>query len=232
VKKKHLSTIQYKDMQEQKLATQLQLEESLRILASQRNRYNELTNQKEKLPVQAAIRISSLDQSLSEVHRNLEEAKARRVYSIRAPMTGRITSLHAREGQAIRANSLLMAIVPQDAVLEAHLFVPTRAIGFVFTGQQVLLQYEAFPYQRFGLHKGEIIQVTENIISPMELQLPVNLEEPVYRVTVRPEKQTVSAYGRDLHLQAGMLLKADIILDSRSLGEWLLDPLYSLTGRI
>jgi membrane fusion protein len=232
VKKKHLSTIQFKDMQEQKLAAQLQLEESLRILANQRNRYNELSNKKEKLPVEAALRMASLDQSLSEIHRNLEEAKARRVYSIRAPMTGRITSLHAWQGQSIRANALLMAIVPQDAVFEAHLFVPTRAIGFVYTGQQVLLQYEAFPYQRFGLHKGEITKVTENIISPMELPVPVNLEEPVYRVTVRPEKQSVSAYGRNLQLQAGMLLKADIILDSRSLGEWLLDPLYSLTGRI
>jgi membrane fusion protein len=231
VKNKHLSDIQYKDMQEQKLVSQLQLEESQRILVGQLNHYDELKNQKEQLPVQAAIRIAQLDQSLSEINRNFEEAKARRVYSIRAPLTGRVTSLHVREGQTIHTSALLMAIVPRDAVLEAHLFVPSRAIGFIHTGQQVLLQYEAFPYQRFGLHKGKIVQVTENILSPQELPAPIKLEEPVYRVTVRPEKQMVSAYGRNLQLQAGMSLKADIILDSRSLGDWLLDPLYSLTGR-
>jgi len=44
------------------------------------------------------------------------------------------------------------------------------------------------------------------------------------------DEQTVSAYGKALPLQAGMLLDADIIVDSRTLVEWILDPLYSLQG--
>jgi membrane fusion protein len=53
----------------------------------------------------------------------------------------------------------------------------------------------------------------------------------MYRVTVRISKESVQAYGQQFPLQAGMLLTADIVLEKRSLVEWLLDPLTSLRGR-
>jgi membrane fusion protein len=58
------------------------------------------------------------------------------------------------------------------------------------------------------------------------------LQEPVYRVTVALETQTVTAYGTELPLQAGMVLDADIALDQRRIFEWVFDPLYSITGRL
>ncbi|MFL4114118.1 hypothetical protein, partial [Pseudomonas aeruginosa] len=33
-------------------------------------------------------------------------------------------------------------------------------------------------------------------------------------------------------LQSGMLLDADILQDTRRLYEWVLEPLYSLTGKL
>ena len=55
--------------------------------------------------------------------------------------------------------------------------------------------------------------------------------EPVYRITVELARQTVTAYGEALPLQAGMTLEADIALERRRLYEWVLDPLYTVTGR-
>ena len=40
-------------------------------------------------------------------------------------------------------------------------------------------------------------------------------------------QMNVDAYGKKIPLQPGMLLKADIILDKRSLMNWLIDPLLS-----
>ncbi|ETX05787.1 MAG: hypothetical protein ETSY2_20910, partial [Candidatus Entotheonella gemina] len=54
---------------------------------------------------------------------------------------------------------------------------------------------------------------------------------PVYRIVVRPERQTVTAYGRPMPLQPGMQLEADVIIDRRRLIEWVFDPLYTLTGK-
>jgi membrane fusion protein len=55
--------------------------------------------------------------------------------------------------------------------------------------------------------------------------------EPTYRITVEIAEQAVAAYGRTFTLQPGMLLQADIILESRSILAWLFDPLVSLRGR-
>jgi membrane fusion protein len=67
---------------------------------------------------------------------------------------------------------------------------------------------------------------------PNEAALPVALKEPAYRVTVVLDSQVVKAYGHDLPLQVGMIVDADIWLDRRKLYEWVLDPLYSVLGRV
>jgi membrane fusion protein len=56
------------------------------------------------------------------------------------------------------------------------------------------------------------------------------VEEPVYRVVASLDAQSVRAFGRLYPLQAGMLLEADIVLERRSLLEWILEPLYSVSG--
>jgi membrane fusion protein len=55
--------------------------------------------------------------------------------------------------------------------------------------------------------------------------------EPLYRIKVALDGQTVSAYGRAEALQPGMQVEADILLDRRRLIEWIFEPLLSLAGR-
>ena len=230
--RKYISLDQYKDLQERALNSQLALEETKRLRIGKTSALTELTNQLGQLPMKSYIGRANLEQSIAGLNQKLEEIKGRRVYAIRAPIAGRVTAQQAQTGQAAKQNMPLMALLPENATLDAQLFVPTRAIGFIQPGQRVLLQYAAFPYQRFGLYEGNIVTVTETILSPAELPVPVTLQEPVYRVTVRPQEQFVSAYGRKIPLQAGMLLEADIILEKRTLSQWLLDPVQSLFGRL
>jgi membrane fusion protein len=96
----------------------------------------------------------------------------------------------------------------------------------------VALRYQAFPYQRFGSYQGRVAEISRSIVLPNETALPSPIAEPAYRVTVTLDSQFVQAYGRNLSLQAGMLLDASIWLERRRLYEWLLDPLYSLRGRV
>jgi len=56
--------------------------------------------------------------------------------------------------------------------------------------------------------------------------------EPLYRITVDVPKQSVTAYGKSHPLQAGMLLDADVMQERRHLYEWVLEPLFSLSGKI
>jgi membrane fusion protein len=169
--------------------------------------------------------------------RELGEVEARRSLVIPAPQAGTVTALHAHTGTAVGPAAPLLSIVPRGAVLEAHLYAPSRAVGFVHAGQPVLLRYRAYPYQKFGHARGVIASVSRTAIEPSELPAMFagspagSAAEALYRVTVALERQHVMAYGKPVPLQPGMQLDADMLLERRRLFEWVLDPVYTLTGR-
>ena len=57
--------------------------------------------------------------------------------------------------------------------------------------------------------------------------MPLTLEGPSYRAIVALERPDIDAYGKRVPLQPDMLLKADIILEKRTLVDWILNPLLS-----
>jgi membrane fusion protein len=95
----------------------------------------------------------------------------------------------------------------------------------------VRLAYEAFPYQRFGLHNGRVHNVSGTLLRPAEIVGPMAVRDPSYRVTVTLDRQSIQAFGREFPLGADMTLRADIVFDRRSLLDWVLDPVRSLRGR-
>jgi membrane fusion protein len=52
--------------------------------------------------------------------------------------------------------------------------------------------------------------------------------EPLYRITVALDRQSISAYGKDQELKAGMALEAQIRQDARAIWEWVLEPVLAL----
>lgn len=194
-------------------------------------RHNQLTERRyslQQLPTVMAQKIQSLRSELSTTEQRIAEINGRRAYIIRAGTVGRVSTLQATVGQFADPRRLQLEIVPIDSVLQAELFVPTRAIGFVRPGQKVRVKYEAFPYQNFGTYAGQIIKVSHTILTSSDASGPIALKEPAYRVTAALERPDIDAYGEKIPLQADMLLSADIILERRSLVRWLLDPLLSI----
>lgn len=226
------------------------LEQQARLGALERNR---ITIERDRLVVQGELRdlplktdkeIGTLERNLSQLEQERAQSEARREIVVSAPQDGVVTSIVSVLGARANVTLPLLAIVPQDAKLQAHLYGPSRAIGFVQPGQRVLLRYQAYPYQRFGHHEGVLASVSRAAVGPGELPpalagLPglAGIEgataaaEPMYRLTVDLAKQTVNAYGQPLALQPGMLLEADVTLERRRLYEWVLDPLFTLTGK-
>ncbi|HWW72531.1 MAG TPA: HlyD family secretion protein, partial [Duganella sp.] len=119
-------------------------------------------------------------------------------------------------------------IVPAGSPLQAQLSVPSRAIGFIRPDQVVQLRYQAYPYQKFGHARGVVRSVTRSTLATDATAG----REASYRVVVTLAEQNIRAYGQPQALQTGMLLEADILHEQRHLYEWVLDPLYSLTGRM
>ena len=230
--KGHVSEDKFQQEYEDLLDNKLNYDETRQQLTAKNNALTNAEFEFKQLPLRLTIQLTDLRNAISEIKQRKFNIEGQRNFTLYAPTSGRVTALQAHEGKSITTNTPVLAILPAGAQFEAELFVPTRAIGFIKNGQKVMIRYAAFPYQRFGLYEGAVSKVAEIILSPDELPVPVDLQEPVYRVTVSLNEQKVSAYGQELPLQSGMLLDADIILDQLTLIDWLLDPLYSLKGRL
>jgi membrane fusion protein len=181
------------------------------------------------------MQLAAADREIATVDQALAEAEAAREIVITAPEDGTITGLSAVSGSSIGTDAPLMTLVPAGAPLEARLYGPSRAIGFVRPGQRVRLRYQAFPHQKFGQYGGVVASVSRSTVEATPggdgPPLP-GLEpgEPAYRVTVTLDRPSVTAYGETVPLQPGMQLEADVLIESRRLYRWVLDPLHSLTG--
>lgn len=181
--------------------------------------------------------LAQIARALSSVGQELSESEAKRRLVVSAPQAGIATAVIADVGQTVDGSRPLASVVPDGAILRAELYAPSRAIGFVRPGDPVLIRFQAYPYQKFGHRKGTVISVSRTALSGNELNGALNAaannnSEPMYRVTVELETQTVAAYGRAQALQSGMLLEADIRQETLHLYEWVLEPLTSLTGKL
>lgn len=177
----------------------------------------------------------SEEQELSQLRVQINQLEESRVgleassrYMVRSPLSGTVTALQGSVGQSLPPNSPVIMIVPEGSELIATLLAPTRAAGFLEPGQDVNLLVDAFPYQKFGIQRGMIQDISATPYRPGELDAPIPFEQAVYRIDVALDKQTVSAYGNEVLLKPGMTLQGDLITDRRSLMQWMLDPLLTI----
>jgi membrane fusion protein len=197
-------------------------------LAAKQNQLVEAKASLSQLPTLMAQKVQALRNELSTNEQRIAEIKGRGAYVIRAPTAGRVSTMQATIGQNADPQRLQLEIIPEDSVLQAELFLPARAIGFVETGQTVRIMYDAFPYQHFGTYRGQVVKVSQTILTGSDVAGPIKLNEPGYRVTAALERPDINAYGKIISLQSDMLLKADIILERRSLISWLTNPFRSV----
>ena len=188
------------------------------------------------LPLRHQNQLAQIDRILTSTSQELTESEAMRRLVITAPEAGIATAVLGELGQAVDASKPLVSVIPSGASLQAQLYAPSKAVGFIKSGDPVLLRYQAYPYQKFGHAKGTVASVSKTALPSSELTGVSNSSdrdtEPLYRITVNLAQQVVNAYGKPQSLQAGMLLDADVLQETRRLYEWVLEPLYSLTGKL
>lgn len=191
------------------------------------------------LPEQQSLEISQLERAAASYSQEILDYSQREGQTLRAAVAGHVSTVNGEVGQQVDGSRLLLSIVPADSELLADLYVPSRAIGFVKPGDAVILRYQAYPYQKFGHASGKIISIARTALGQQELASLGNgfadggtLNEPAYLVKVKPDRQTMLVYGERKPLQSGMVLEADILHDRRQLYEWVLEPLYSVAGRL
>lgn len=219
-----ISVVESERRRQSWLAHHLEEKRQARQLTELRARLTDVDHQLAVFPQEVALHMSRLESQVADIEQREAELEGRRAYVVKAPVAGTIAAIRDVPGAVVSPQQPLASILPAGSELEAELFVPSRAAGFVAAGQPVRLLYAAFPYQRFGTHEGVIRHVAPAITPATEADVPFNLAEPCYRVAVRLGSQEVMAFGRSFRLQPGMLLEGNIILERRSFFSWLTEP--------
>ncbi|UVE48743.1 HlyD family efflux transporter periplasmic adaptor subunit [Pseudomonas chlororaphis] len=237
--KGYISVDQLQQRQAELLGQRQALQGLERERATLQQQLTERRNELAGLDARQANQQADIQRQLSALEQNLAESEAKRTLLVTAPETGIATAVLADIGQTVDSSRPLLSIVPADAPMQAELYAPSKSIGFIKPGDSVLIRYQAYPYQKFGQYRGQVRSISQTSVSPAELTSMVGGVpglgkdgEPLYRLQVSLDKQAVMAYGQSHPLQSGMLLDADVLQDTRRLYEWVLEPLYSLTGKL
>ena len=229
-----VSPVQVQDKQAELLDQEQRLAELQRASAASARDLSTAQAEIRDLQVQAVRDQQAGERNVAATEQDLTENEARRQILVRAPNAGTVTAITAEPGQTVGASQSLASILPAGSELEADLYAPSRAVGFLKPGMEVQLRYQAYSYQKFGQAKGHVREISRTAMRPDELSLPsaTPTGEPVYRVRVALDRQTVATYGVDQPLRSGATLDGSIVLEKRHLYEWVLEPLYTITGHL
>lgn len=225
-----ISSVEQHQREADVLQQTLNLNDMLQKQTEQQVQLSQTEFELKTLPTVTEGKLQTLRSSLADTEQRIAEVRGRSAYVVRAPISGRISMLQASIGARADPKHLLAQIVPGNTPLQAELFIPPRAIGFIKAGQDVRIHYDAFPYQQFGAYHGRVVSVSQTIVTPQEAAGPLALSQSAYRAVVRLARPDIDAYGKRVALQPDMLLHAYVILNRQTLVDWILDPLWSARG--
>ena len=163
--------------------------------------------------VEANLRqIAELENQIKDAQRLLQYGQ------IKAPTAGFVFDISVGPGNVVidRPERPLMKIVPPDA-LQARVYLPNQAIGFVRPGQQADLSLEAFPASQYGRVPAKVQQLGSDALLPEEQArvLGTQVSGLFFPATLTLDRQYLEAGRQQVPLQAGMALTADIRLRQR-----------------
>ncbi|MFV8453078.1 HlyD family secretion protein [Vibrio campbellii] len=215
---------------------------------TQRLSLQRLVREKAKLEETKETLQLELDIALKEIDRQLQQMAQKKIEyfyqtdtQVISPVNGVVASIFVKEGHSVNKGQPLLVVIPEGEEPVVELYAPSRSIGFIQEGQDVRLRFDAFPYEKFGVQQGIVSSISKSAVSAEMLPNSPLIQSQLsrtyggvglYQVRVKLDKPTITVYGEEQMFVPGMTLTADIELDTRKVYEWLLEPLYTIKGRM
>lgn len=197
---------------------------------------------RETLQLELEIALQDIDRQLQQIVQNKMEYFFQTDTQIVSPINGVVASIFVKEGHSVNKGQPLLVLIPEgEEPVFVELYAPSRSIGFIQEGQDVRLRFDAFPYEKFGVQQGVISSISKSAVTAEMLPNSPLIQSQLsrthggvglYQVRVKLDKPTITVYGEEQMFVPGMTLTADIELDTRKVYEWLLEPLYTIKGRM
>jgi hemolysin D len=159
-------------------------------------------------------------QKSESLRQELLKASARnKLMHVVAPIDGTVQQLAINTvGGVVTPAQVMMLLVPNDQPMEIDARLENKDIGFVSAGQIVEVKVETFPYSRYGTLRGRVLHLSRDAINDDKVGL-------TYLAKIQLEKSSIEVNGREVPLQAGMAVTAEINTGRRRVIEYLMSPL-------
>lgn len=166
---------------------------------------------------------------------NLRYEAARQNSTIFAPHAGLVTFSSLVVGQTLEAEDVALVIDTEaGAPLVAALTIPSRQRGFIKPGQSVRLKLDAFPYARFGAVQARIDSISDTAMNRTESTAGPTAaagkatEINNYMAWASLSDTTFGPAGEPLRILPGMRGTASVVIERRTIAEWVLEPLFQM----
>lgn len=208
---------QVEDARSAVLARRAEAEAIAEQVAAQRAARQAAATERELLSAGGARSVSLIEGQRAALAAELKALQRSDRIVLTAPVDGTVGDLAAEIGQQVRPEAAVATILPRGSKLEVWLYAPTRAVGHARVGQQVRLQFDAFPYRTYGSGLGVVAEVSGVPIEPAAVDPGLKIAEPVFRIRTTMQAMAPRVPGGQVLLRPGMTVTGKVVLERRSL---------------
>ena len=180
----------------------------------------EIAYLKENFRAENFKEISDKQKAAAQLEGQIKEASFKNTrQKITSPVNGYVVDLSAHTiGGIVTPAQKLVSIVPANSPLIIKSRILNKDIGFIKEGQPVSIKIDTFDFQKYGILKGIVKQISRNSIKD-------DKEGLVYEVYIKPVNSILMIEGRKQSISSGMSLTSEIKVGNRRIIEFFIYPL-------
>jgi len=206
VKDKVISALDYRNEKSKLIAKQLSLPQINASIVINESQQNEKRKEIVELENQVTVQKNTFIQALQTMKSQIQAWELK--YLLKAPVPGKVSFTgFFQENQEMKAGQSLFYIQPDNISYFVEMLIPQYNFGKVKQGQQVLLKFQAYPFEQYGLVIGKIDYINN---SPTDSGYLAKVILP-YGLNTN--------YKKPLQYHNGLFAEADIITENMRLLE-------------
>ncbi|HHG0472265.1 TPA: HlyD family efflux transporter periplasmic adaptor subunit [Proteus mirabilis] len=173
-----------------------------------------------------------------DLQNKLNEIKVAEELIIPSPISGIIESVNFSIDEQIKNGNILMKVAPQKKQYEIISWVPNYVMPYLKVNDEVVIRYDAFPYEKYGQFNGNVSFISNVSASQEEISqynlLPEQYSGSLtfYKIKISNIKQNVKLKNNNFELKNNMIAHIIIPYDSRRLYDWIFSPIYKINNAI
>lgn len=206
VKDKVISALDYRNEKSKLIAKQLSLPQINASIITNESQQNEKRKEIAELENQIIAQKNTFIQALQTMKSQIQAWEYK--YLLKAPVSGTVSFTgFFQENQEMKSGQSLFYVEPLNTSYFIELLIPQYNFGKVKPGQQVLLKFQAYPFEQYGSVMGtiEFINSTPS--------------DSGYLAKVILTNGLMTNYNKSLQYRNGLFAQADIITENMRLLE-------------